>query len=166
MDLPVLLDDLLVHVPSQPLDLLSQHTSSPEAPHIHYSPPHPLARPRIEFEANVNDIMTRTTQGLFLGPFSPRIADTPIFPSSPPQSQGTLPTNSLHFLKHETPKSDEPTEPLPNLHDLRFRIHPTPRLARDLRGVRVYVPAVHWLREVVRDDKHRVAALSVVPQVA
>lgn len=180
VDIPVLLDDLLVHVPAEPEDLLST-TDTSQTPS---APIHPLSRPRQEFEANVNDIMTRTTQGLFIGNSSTTQLTSLITP---------LPTSSMStsfdplFLLHETeahtrhtslPLSsyfalhaheheyDDISQPLPHLRSLRFRIHPTPRLARDLRSVRVYVPAVNWVRETIVDEKQRPSTPGEVNQTS
>lgn len=156
VELPLLMDDLLLYIPSIPKpssdDDDDDRSSQPSRPHSPISDraydsdneeedssaptaasdahqPHVdlITRPRIEFHANLDDISTRTVKSLLL--------------SSTPTS---------------TPY------PLPHLKSLTFSLHPTPQLSRDLRGLRIFAPAMVWRKNVQWNDEDGDAAPTLV----
>ncbi|KAG8941792.1 hypothetical protein FRC03_003985 [Tulasnella sp. 419] len=133
-DVPILLDDILVYVPTDPKDDDLPKTNGTNTPQENADVP---SAPRVEFEKNVNNIISRAVRGLLVT--SKGDGRSSIFQTT----QGGI---------------DEEQYQLPRLTSLKFKIRPTPFLARNMRAARVYLPVMEWSKQIIRDDTNHVIA--------
>ncbi|KAG8881380.1 hypothetical protein FRB98_004381 [Tulasnella sp. 332] len=152
VDLPLLMDDLLLYQP-KPEDITDtisdpkpsegevSHTTPVSPFHSSTSDANLLSQPRLEFQANIDNIMKRSVKSLLLTPEAYSSA-------SPPHHHLKSASSSSSISSYD----DTSAYPLRHLESLTFHLQPTPQLGRDLRAMRVFVPGMVWKKNIVWDE--------------
>ncbi|KAG8989358.1 hypothetical protein FRB94_001461 [Tulasnella sp. JGI-2019a] len=163
VELPLLMDDLLLYQPkpdeaeveaAPKSDSDPTGTTTPNRFTASGSDLDLLARPRLEFQANVDSIMKRTVKSTLLTPESP--TTTTSTPTSPTKSSSSSSSISSY--------DDTSAFPLRHLESLTFHLHPTPQLGRDLRGMRIFVPGMVWKKRIVWDEHNPKKVIRMVSE--